>query len=149
MKKCQILGSKICYKTTGEILVKVKYWIQILCFRLPDSDSSLILFILYAPFGLCLFIIRSIILSLLFIFLHILPESPSLQKFCNKIACIGLGISVSLDNTKIDDNVEAYVSNNVSIFDHLAVSQAVRTVSVSVQILEKYCWYLFYILACN
>lgn len=98
---------------------------------MPDSDSSLILFILYAPLGICLFILRSIILSLLFIILHILPESPSLQKFCNKIACIGLGISVSLDNTKIDENVEAYVSNNVSLFDHLAVSQAVRSFSVS------------------
>lgn len=37
-----------------------------------------------------------------------------------------------MDKTKIDENVEAYVSNSVSIFDHLAVSSAVGCVSVSI-----------------
>lgn len=55
-----------------------------------------------------------------------------MQKLFNKIACIGLGISVSLEDSKIDENVEAYVSNNVSLFDHLAVSYAIGSVSVSI-----------------
>lgn len=101
-------------------------------FRLPETDSSLLVFILYIPFGLCIVFIRSILLCFLYIIHHILPESPGFQKLCNKIACLGLGISVNWDKTKVDEHVEAYVSNSISIFDHLALSNAVGSVSVSI-----------------
>lgn len=98
---------------------------------MPESDSSLLLFILYSPVGFCLVIIRCIILSLSVILRLILPESTIIQKLSNKLACIGFGISVSVENSKVDENVEAYVSNNISIFDHLAVSYAIGSISVS------------------
>lgn len=70
---------------------------------------------------------------------HILPEIPVLQQLCNKLACLCLGISVNFDKTKVDENVEAYISNNVSIFDHMAVSCAVGSVSVSILYHIYYC----------
>lgn len=99
---------------------------------MPESDSSLLLFILYIPFGICIVLIRSILLCFLYIIHHILPESPGFQKLYNKIACIGLGISVNWDKSKVDENVEAYVGNSTSLFDHLAISNAVGSVSVSI-----------------
>lgn len=84
------------------------------------------------PFGICIILIRTILLCFLYIIHHIFPEYPGFQKLCNKIACIGLGISVIWDKTKIDENVEAYVSNSISIFDHLVVSNAAGSVSVSI-----------------
>lgn len=44
-----------------------------------------------------------------------------------------MGISVNFDKTKVDENVEAYISNNVSIFDHMAICCAVGSVSVSIK----------------
>lgn len=112
-----------------------KWWNIIdIPFRLPESDSSLLLLIIYSPIGCGLLILRSIILSLLFIIRLILPDSTILQKLSNKLACIGLGISVSVENSKVDENVEAYISNNVSIFDHLAVSHAIGSISVSIMV---------------
>lgn len=61
-----------------------------------------------------------------------------LQKLYNKITCIGLGISINLGNSKIDKNVDAYISNNLSLFDYLAVSQAATCVSVSIQTITLY-----------
>lgn len=100
-------------------------------FRLPENDSSLLLFILYLPFGLLLFLLRTVVLLILFLLANVLPESTVSYKLLNKIACLALGISVSVENPKTKENVDVYISNNLTIFDHLAVCNATGAVSVS------------------
>lgn len=103
-----------------------------ICFRLPENDASLLLLILYLPFGLLLFLLRGIILLVLLVLGNLgLPESTASYKLLNKIACLALGISVNVENLKAKENVDVYISNNVSKFDHLAVCNATGSVSVS------------------
>lgn len=59
-----------------------------------------------------------------------LSDSRIIQNIVNKVACLTLGITVTVENPDKKENVEVYISNNVSIFDHLAVHTATGSVSV-------------------
>ncbi|KAG5887829.1 hypothetical protein JTB14_022687 [Gonioctena quinquepunctata] len=89
--------------------------------RLPESDASLIVFLLYSPIGLVICVLRAILLLGLFLLGQVLPDTPASQKCIDKIACLALGISVSIENPKKKDDVDIYISNSMSIFDQLAV----------------------------
>ncbi|XP_023013564.2 lipid droplet-regulating VLDL assembly factor AUP1 [Leptinotarsa decemlineata] len=125
--------------------IEIKHLLRIN--RLPESDASLILFLLYSPVGLFIFILRAILLLGLFILGQVLPDTPASQKIINKIACLSLGISVSIENPRKKDNVDVYISNSLSIFDQLAVCSATGSVSPSartslekVMCLSTYCF---------
>lgn len=105
--------------------------INIIIFRLPDNDVKLLLFILFLPFGLLLFLLRSILILSLFILGYVVSDTGVTQKIFNKIATLAFGISVSIENPKKKENVDVYISNSLSIFDHLAVNVATGAVAVS------------------
>lgn len=63
-------------------------------------------------------------------FLQILPSTPPAQTFLNNLACVCFGITVSVENQRKKENVEVFVSNSLSIFDHVAVSKAVGPILV-------------------
>lgn len=98
---------------------------------MPDNDVKLLLFILFLPFGLVFFVLRTILILSLFILGYIVSDTGITQKIFNKIATLAFGISVSIENPKKKENVDVYVSNSVSIFDQLAVTVATGAVSVS------------------
>lgn len=104
--------------------IEVKHLVN--CNRFPVSnDKSVLLTILYAPIGLLFLILRSILMLVFFILGQILPSTPPAQAFLNNLACICFGITVSVENPRKKENVEVFVSNSLSIFDHVAVSKAV------------------------
>lgn len=87
--------------------------------------------IFYVPLGIILFLLRTVLIILLFILGNILSDTLLVQKFLNKLACLSLGIFVTVENPEIKENVDVYISNSVSIFDHLAVQNATGSVTVS------------------
>ncbi|CAH1115374.1 unnamed protein product [Psylliodes chrysocephalus] len=99
--------------------------------RIPENDVNLLIFILYLPIGLILILLRSVLLLGLFILGQVLPDTSVSQKLINKIACLGLGISIHIENPKSKENVNVYVSNSLSIFDQIAVCSATGAVSPS------------------
>ncbi|XP_056633168.1 lipid droplet-regulating VLDL assembly factor AUP1-like [Diorhabda sublineata] len=99
--------------------------------RIPDSDVSFIFFIFYLPLGLILIVLRCCLLLFLFLICQFLPDTPRIQKFVNKLACLGLGISVHVENLKVKEKVHVYISNSVSVFDQVAVCKATGAVSPS------------------
>lgn len=99
--------------------------------RIPDSDISFILFIFYLPVGLILILLRCCLLLFLFLICQFLPDTPRVQKFVNKLACLGLGIFVHVENPKVKEKVHVYISNSVSVFDQVAVCNATGSVSPS------------------
>ncbi|XP_072378485.1 lipid droplet-regulating VLDL assembly factor AUP1-like [Diabrotica undecimpunctata] len=109
--------------------IEIRHLLQIN--RIPESDITLILFILYLPVGLVLILLRSFILLSLFLITQVLPDTPVSQKLINRIACVGLGISIHVENPKVKDNVHMYISNSLSIFDQIAVCSASGAVSPS------------------
>uniref|UniRef100_V5GFZ1 Lipid droplet-regulating VLDL assembly factor AUP1 n=1 Tax=Anoplophora glabripennis TaxID=217634 RepID=V5GFZ1_ANOGL len=106
--------------------------------RLPDNDVKLLLFILFLPFGLVFFLLRIILILSLFILGYVVSDTGASQKILNKIATLAFGISVSIENPKKKENVDMYVSNSMSIFDHLAVNVATGAVAPGTKVsLEK------------
>lgn len=61
---------------------------------------------------------------------YILPNTEVLQHILYKLTCCVLGITVNVKNPKQREEVEVYVSNCVSNFDHLAVHGVTRAVMV-------------------
>ena len=86
---------------------------------------------LYLPVGLVLFILRTILALSVILIGCSLSDTRIIQNVVNKVACLTLGITVTVENPEKKENVEVYVSNNLSIFDHLAVHTATGSVSVS------------------
>lgn len=86
---------------------------------------------LYLPVGIILFILRTVIALIVVLIGCTLSDTQIIHKLVNKIACLTLGITVTVENPERKENVEVYVSNNLSIFDHLAVHTATGSVSVS------------------
>lgn len=60
----------------------------------------------------------------------VLPNTEVFQHILFKLMCYVLGISVNIKNPKQREDVEVYVSNCLSHFDHLAVHAATGAVMV-------------------
>lgn len=99
--------------------------------RLPENEISLLIFMLYFPIGIVLFISRLLLLAVIVILGQVLPYSHVSQKLVNRLACFALGISVTVENPKAKESVKVYVSNSRSVVDQLAVSNVTGAVPVS------------------
>lgn len=97
--------------------------------RVPDCN--VIYFILYLPVGLILLTLRAIIAFGLISLSFILSDAPVSNKIINKLACLSMGISVTVENPSKKENVDVYVSNSLSIFDCLALHAATGAVTPS------------------
>ncbi|ENN75747.1 lipid droplet-regulating VLDL assembly factor AUP1 [Dendroctonus ponderosae] len=96
--------------------------------RFPDKGKSILLALLYLPVGLLLLLLRCMLVFIFFILGQILPNTPPIHSFLSNFACLCFGIIVSVENRKTKENVEVFVSNSLSIFDHVAISKAIGTV---------------------
>ncbi|CAH1998004.1 unnamed protein product [Acanthoscelides obtectus] len=105
--------------------------------RFPDGDTTRILFVLYIPLGVIILLLRIIVLLCAMLLGYILPETVPCRKFINKITCMALGIAVTIENPKAKENVGVFVSNNLSVFDHVAVQSVTDAVMPVKTALEK------------
>lgn len=105
--------------------------------RLPDSGQKLLSLLVFLPFGVVLVALRTVIGILIFIIGHVLPDVQVVRNVLSKLLCFTFGIIVNVVNHEKRDEVEAYVSNQISIFDHLVVHSATNSVTVSRTILRK------------
>ncbi|RZC32484.1 ancient ubiquitous protein 1-like, partial [Asbolus verrucosus] len=100
---------------------------------LPENELKFLCLVLYLPIGLVLFILRTILVLGVVLIGCSLSDTSVIHKFVNKIACLALGITVAVENPDKKENVEVYISNSLSIFDHLAVHTATGSVSPGTQ----------------
>lgn len=85
--------------------------------------SNKVVFHLYFPFGLVLALARLILATIVVLLSFALPNYKFFHDLLHKSMCIACGLSVNIktsDKTKIE-GANLYVSNHVSILDHLAV----------------------------
>ncbi|XP_044270985.1 lipid droplet-regulating VLDL assembly factor AUP1-like [Tribolium madens] len=107
---------------------------QLFCFkRFPANELKILFLVLYLPVGIILFILRTILALSVVLIGCCLSDTRIIHKLVNKFACLTLGITVTVENPDKKENVEVYISNNVSIFDHLAVHTATGSVSPGAQ----------------
>ncbi|KAL1491482.1 hypothetical protein ABEB36_012073 [Hypothenemus hampei] len=96
--------------------------------RFNTKDGNIFLTLLYFPLGVVFFLFRGTFALALVILAQVLPNSPPVNSFLNNLACLCFGITVSVENQKRKENVEVFVSNSLSLFDHIAVSKAIGTI---------------------
>lgn len=82
------------------------------------------------PFGVILVALRIVLGLLIFIIGHILPDVQIVRNILSKLLCFTFGIIVNVANQGKKEDVEAFVSNQISIFDHLVVHSATNSVTV-------------------
>ncbi|XP_017774099.1 PREDICTED: ancient ubiquitous protein 1-like [Nicrophorus vespilloides] len=87
--------------------------------RVP-ADKTLAL-LLYLPFGIILFLFRLIVFLPVFLFCSILPNTNLVQGLLLKLVCFCLGIAINIENNEKKEDVDAYISNNISILDHIVM----------------------------
>lgn len=101
-----------------------------LVFRFSENSQEFFCLLLYLPFGIILCIVRLLIALVVVILGHILPNTDVFQHLLFKLTCYVLGVTVNIKNPKQKEDVEVYVSNCLSHFDHLAVYAATGAVTV-------------------
>lgn len=89
--------------------------------RYPQNTVGLFTFILYLPFGILLLLLRAILGIQVFVFGFLLPDIPVIQKLLCKLFCATLGIIVCKENGNEKKNVDVYITNFISPFDHLVI----------------------------
>lgn len=99
-------------------------------FRFPENELKIFCLLLYLPLGLVLFVLRTILALSVILIGCSLQDTQVIHKLVNKIACLTLGINVTVENPDKKENVQVFISNCVSHFDHLAVHTATGSVSV-------------------
>lgn len=134
--RCQKLISKNCIIIKGNFIKEKpkNFFTQkntyVTFSRLPDSGQKLFLFLIYLPFGLILIALRTILGILIFIIGHLLPDAQIIRNVLSKLLCFTFGIIINVVNREKKEDVEAYVSNQITIFDHLVVHSATNSVTV-------------------
>lgn len=93
--------------------------------RFPENEVKILFAIIYLPVGLTLLLLRCVLVLFLILFGQVLPDSPVVQAFLNNLACLCFGITVSVENKKKKENMEVYISNSLSMFDHVAINKAI------------------------
>lgn len=131
-KACQFCRLNNCIITTGNSAPyrALKINIESLFFRNPNSGFLLFL---YAPFGLIIFTLRVFISLIVLILGYVLPSAEIFHKILFKLTCLALGITINVKNPDKKEDVEVYVSNCLSHFDHLAVHGVTGAVMVFCQ----------------
>ncbi|XP_078261284.1 lipid droplet-regulating VLDL assembly factor AUP1 [Rhinoraja longicauda] len=90
--------------------------------RLPTDGLILTLLLLYAPFGICLMLLRIFIGIHVFLVSSALPDNL-FRRFIVRAMCSVLGMIVSqTDPKQRDKNVKTYMANHVTQFDHNVLS---------------------------
>ncbi|XP_032891816.1 lipid droplet-regulating VLDL assembly factor AUP1 isoform X2 [Amblyraja radiata] len=90
--------------------------------RLPTDGLILTLLLLYAPFGICLMLIRIFIGIHVFLVSSALPDN-FFRRVIVRAMCSVLGMIVSQSDPKQrDKNVKTYMANHVTQFDHNVLS---------------------------
>ncbi|RXM36458.1 Ancient ubiquitous protein 1 [Acipenser ruthenus] len=86
--------------------------------RLPKDGFLLLLFLLYAPVGLCLLLLRLFIGVHVFLVSCALPDSL-VRRFIVRVMWSVLGVFVKQNDPRLRDrNVKVYICNHVTQFDH-------------------------------
>ncbi|XP_059821737.1 lipid droplet-regulating VLDL assembly factor AUP1 [Hypanus sabinus] len=90
--------------------------------RLPTDGLILTLLVLYAPFGICLMLLRIFIGIHVFLVSSALPDN-FLRRIIVRTMCSVLGMFVSqADPRQRDKNVKTYIANHITQFDHNVLS---------------------------
>ncbi|XP_033869392.1 lipid droplet-regulating VLDL assembly factor AUP1-like [Acipenser ruthenus] len=90
--------------------------------RLPKDGFLLLLFLLYAPVGLCLMLLRLFIGVHVFLVSCALPDSL-VRRFVVRVMCSVMGVFVKQNDSSLrDKNVKVYVCNHVTQFDHNVIN---------------------------
>ncbi|XP_072112860.1 lipid droplet-regulating VLDL assembly factor AUP1 isoform X3 [Mobula birostris] len=90
--------------------------------RLPTDGLILTLLVLYAPFGICLMLLRIFIGIHVFLVSSALPDN-FLRRIIVRTMCSVLGMFVSqADPRQRDKNVKTYIANHITQFDHNMLS---------------------------
>ncbi|XP_069833158.1 lipid droplet-regulating VLDL assembly factor AUP1 [Dendropsophus ebraccatus] len=99
--------------------------------RFPADVISRVLLLLYAPFGLCLFLLRLFIGAHVFLVSCVLPDC-AVRRFLVRIMTSVLGVLIT-QSGEPDPAVKIYISNHVTFIDHnvLGLLTACSTPSVS------------------
>ncbi|ODN05437.1 Ancient ubiquitous protein 1 [Orchesella cincta] len=84
------------------------------------AGLSTIALILYAPVGICLFVIRVFILLQFFLMALLLPPSKIRQK-CLQVMAAVLGMTISAEGDPGPCRGRVFVANHITRLDHLAI----------------------------
>lgn len=113
----------------------MKHSLEFFCnevsFRLNENEWNFICLLFYLPLGLIFYLLRIVLAIIVFLLGCVLPDAPFSRNIINKITCLSLGISVTVENIEKRENVDVYISNSLSLFDGLAIHQATKALSVS------------------
>lgn len=61
---------------------------------------------------------------------YVLPDLKVLNVVFHKLICFTLGISISVENLERKEDVDAYISNQVSVLDHLVLNSVTGCLTV-------------------
>ncbi|XP_071982578.1 lipid droplet-regulating VLDL assembly factor AUP1 [Engystomops pustulosus] len=107
--------------------------------RLPPGLLSRTLLLLYAPLGLCLFLLRLFIGAHVFLVSCVLPDS-AIRRFLVRVMSSVLGVVVSQAGQS-DPAVRIFISNHVSCIDHNVLSLLTTCSSPSLSCSPGFlCW---------
>lgn len=93
---------------------------------LVNSQSFLDLFILlvYFPIGICLLVIRLVLLTVLGLLAVLFPQLKQSPYFIRYV-CISFGLHTKLQNQKLTDSIQLFISNHITCFDFLSLKSVV------------------------
>ncbi|XP_044754309.1 lipid droplet-regulating VLDL assembly factor AUP1-like [Coccinella septempunctata] len=97
--------------------------------RLNENEWKFICLLFYLPLGLILYLLRCLLATVVFLLGYLLPDTPFSRNIINKITCLSLGITVTVENIEKRENVEVYIGNSLSLLDGLVVHQATKAIS--------------------
>ncbi|XP_065606321.1 lipid droplet-regulating VLDL assembly factor AUP1 isoform X2 [Cyrtonyx montezumae] len=90
--------------------------------RFPTDGFVLLVLLLYAPVGLCLFVLRLFIGVHVFLVSCILPDGL-LRRVIVRVMCSVLGLFVQQSGPRLRDvSVQVYIANHVTHFDHNVIN---------------------------
>ncbi|XP_056395930.1 lipid droplet-regulating VLDL assembly factor AUP1 [Hyla sarda] len=107
--------------------------------RFPVDLLSRVLLLLYAPFGLCLFLLRLFIGAHVFLVSCVLPDS-AIRRFLVRVMTSVLGVLITQSGEQ-DPAVKIYVSNHLTSIDHNVLGLLTSCSSPSVSCTPGFlCW---------
>ncbi|XP_063535294.1 lipid droplet-regulating VLDL assembly factor AUP1-like [Cydia strobilella] len=93
------------------------------------SGDNVTQFLLFLPFGLCLFVVRTILALILWVASIILPNKSTVRQMLSTLACWTFGVYVKVKGQR-DPRCSMLVANYASCLDSLAVAHALGTISL-------------------
>lgn len=93
------------------------------------SGENVTQFLLFLPFGLCLFVVRTILALILWVASIILPNKSTVRQMLSTLACWTFGVYVKVKGQR-DPRCSMLVANYASCLDSLAAAHALGTISL-------------------